>query len=155
MMLFKFATPKTFWGFHLNFQRWLRLDLLCRGHWSLGMRDIHGFLQWASDKPLSFQYHHHCNEGFAHKVAQLSFKAHMLNLQWFPHKRGLMGSIVGAGSGGSIIWIPLQTAYVNPDNVAAEEVDGEDDRLRGKVFGCYYSLRFSVWKKCQTYRFGL
>ena len=56
-------------------------------------------------------------------------KPHMLNLQWFPNKRGLMGSIVGAGSGGSIIWIPLQTAYVNPDNVAAVEVDGEDDRF--------------------------
>ena len=52
----------------------------------------------------------------------------MLNLQWFPDKRGLMGSIVGLGSGGAIIWIPLQTAYVNPDNLPPVEVDGEDDR---------------------------
>ena len=49
--------------------------------------------------------------------------------QWFPTKRGLMGSIVAAGGGfGALIWTPLQTAYVNPDNIAAVEVPGEDDR---------------------------
>ena len=40
-----------------------------------------------------------------------------------------MGSIVAAGSGfGALIWTPLQTAYVNPDNIAAVEVAGEEDR---------------------------
>ena len=49
--------------------------------------------------------------------------------QWFPDKRGIVGSIVIAGSGyGPAIWIPLQTLYVNPDNVAAVEAEGEIDR---------------------------
>ena len=49
--------------------------------------------------------------------------------QWFPEKRGLVGSIVIAGSGyGPTVWIPLQTLYVNPDNVAAVEAQGEIDR---------------------------
>ena len=49
--------------------------------------------------------------------------------QWFPEKRGLVGSIVIAGSGyGPTVWIPLQTLYVNPDNVAAVEAEGEIDR---------------------------
>ena len=40
-----------------------------------------------------------------------------------------MGSIVAAGGGfGALIWTPLQTAYVNPDNIAAVEVAGEEDR---------------------------
>ena len=50
-------------------------------------------------------------------------------LQWFPEKRGIVGSIVIAGSGfGPSLWIPLQTLYVNPNNVAAVEVEGEIDR---------------------------
>ena len=40
-----------------------------------------------------------------------------------------MGSIVSAGNGyGAVVWIPLQTLYVNPGNVAAVEVDGAIDR---------------------------
>ena len=41
--------------------------------------------------------------------------------QWFSHRRkGLVGSIVIAGYGfGSMIWVPLQTEFVNPDNVEA------------------------------------
>lgn len=41
---------------------------------------------------------------------------------WFPrHRRGLVGSIVLSGYGfGSLIWIPAQTSWVNPDNVGAE-----------------------------------
>ena len=35
-------------------------------------------------------------------------------------RRGLVGSIVVAGYGfGSLIWVPFQTAYVNPDNSPA------------------------------------
>ena len=41
---------------------------------------------------------------------------------WWPrHRRGLVGSIVLSGYGfGSLIWIPAQTRWVNPDNVGAE-----------------------------------
>ena len=42
--------------------------------------------------------------------------------KWFPaSKRGFVGSIVVSGYGfGSLIWVPLQTAYVNPHNLQAE-----------------------------------
>ena len=41
---------------------------------------------------------------------------------WWPrHRRGLVGSIVLSGYGfGSLVWIPAQTQWVNPDNVGAE-----------------------------------
>ena len=53
-----------------------------------------------------------------------------MSLQWFPTRRGLVGSIISAGNGyGAVVWIPLQTLYVNPDNVVAVEVDGAIDRL--------------------------
>lgn len=119
-------------------QWWLHHDLLRHRHWPLGMCHIYGFMHWTSNKPLFHQYSYFCNEGkclfgiictIASYVIQGYHTIDMLKFQWFPNKKGLMGSIVGAGSGfGSIIWIPLQTAYVNPDNVAAVEVDGEDDR---------------------------
>merc|ERR1719154_1006718 len=37
---------------------------------------------------------------------------------WFPaHMKGLIGSLVLCGYGfGSLIWIPIQTNFVNPDN---------------------------------------
>ena len=45
-----------------------------------------------------------------------------------------MGSIVIAGSGyGPTVWIPLQTLYVNPDNVAAVEAEGEIDRYASSL----------------------
>jgi hypothetical protein len=40
-----------------------------------------------------------------------------------------MGSITLAGFGyGSVLWIPLETAFVNPDNIDAVEVEGEIDK---------------------------
>ena len=41
--------------------------------------------------------------------------------KWFPASRkGLVGSIVVSGYGfGSLIWVPFQTAYVNPQNLQA------------------------------------
>ena len=40
---------------------------------------------------------------------------------------GLMSSIVVAGYGfGGAIWIPLETAFVNPDNIDAVAEDLED-----------------------------
>lgn len=50
-------------------------------------------------------------------------------MKWFPGKTGLMGSVTMAGFGyGSIIWNPLETVYVNPDNVSPVSVDGEVDK---------------------------
>ena len=42
--------------------------------------------------------------------------------KWFPkHRKGLVGSIVVSGYGfGSIFWVPIQTTFVNPNNVQAE-----------------------------------
>jgi len=41
--------------------------------------------------------------------------------KWFPpDRKGLVGSIVVSGYGfGSLLWVPIQTAFVNPDNVKA------------------------------------
>ncbi len=48
--------------------------------------------------------------------------------QWFPGDPGLMTSICVAGYGfGGVIWNPLETAYVNPDNVDAVQVDPDSD----------------------------
>ena len=50
-------------------------------------------------------------------------------MQWFPGKRGAVGSIVIAGSGfGATLWIPLQTLFVNPNNIPPVEVEGQADR---------------------------
>ena len=40
---------------------------------------------------------------------------------WFPPtRRGFVGSFVLCGYGfGSLIWVPFQTAFINPDNVEA------------------------------------
>ena len=41
---------------------------------------------------------------------------------------GLMSSIVVAGYGfGGAIWVPLETAFVNPDNIAAIPEDLSDE----------------------------
>ncbi len=51
------------------------------------------------------------------------------HLKWFPGDPGLMTSFTVAGYGfGGVIWNPLETAYVNPDNVEAVNVKGEDDK---------------------------
>ena len=41
--------------------------------------------------------------------------------KWFPpHRKGLVGSLVVSGYGfGSLFWVPIQTAFVNPNNVKA------------------------------------
>ena len=41
--------------------------------------------------------------------------------KWFPqHRKGLVGSLVVSGYGfGSLFWVPIQTVFVNPDNVKA------------------------------------
>ena len=53
----------------------------------------------------------------------------MFPAKWFPGKTGLMASITIAGYGyGSVIWNPLETAYVNPNNVAPVSVPGEVDK---------------------------
>ena len=48
--------------------------------------------------------------------------------RWLYPCPGLMSSIVLAGYGfGSLIWIPLETAWVNPANLAPGEGDYYDD----------------------------
>ena len=51
---------------------------------------------------------------------------------WFPPaRRGFVGSFVLCGYGfGSLIWVPFQTAFVNPDNVEAVPDPGCDETLR-------------------------
>jgi len=49
-------------------------------------------------------------------------------MSWFPEKRALVtGIVVGGFGGGSFIWNQVQTAIINPDNVAVVDYgDGED-----------------------------
>ena len=48
-------------------------------------------------------------------------------MKWFPGRTGLMGSICIAGFGfGSVIWNPLETQFVNPDNVPPEDIPGDN-----------------------------
>ena len=51
-------------------------------------------------------------------------------MAWFPNKPGLMSGVVVAGYGfGSVIWNPLETGFVNPDNVSPEAADdGSEDK---------------------------
>ncbi|OON23900.1 hypothetical protein X801_00179, partial [Opisthorchis viverrini] len=38
---------------------------------------------------------------------------------WFPRNRGLVvGLIVGGFGAGALLFTPIQTAYINPDNIA-------------------------------------
>lgn len=47
-------------------------------------------------------------------------------LQWFPAHKGTFASIAVAGYGfGSVIWNPVETAFVNPGNEEAEYPDGD------------------------------
>ena len=51
-------------------------------------------------------------------------------MAWFPANPGSMSGIAIAGYGfGSVIWNPLETEYVNPENISPEEAgDGTEDR---------------------------
>ena len=51
-------------------------------------------------------------------------------MKWFPGRTGFTGSVCIAGFGfGAVLWIPLETAFVNPDNVGPVQVEGvEDDK---------------------------
>ena len=54
---------------------------------------------------------------------------------WFPEtKRGLIASIVVSGYGfGSCLWTPIQTQYVNPNNLKAQiDVNNTDCEQIGK-----------------------
>ena len=49
--------------------------------------------------------------------------------QWFPGDVGFMTSFAVAGYGlGGVIWNPVETAFVNPQNIAVESVPGEEDK---------------------------
>ena len=57
-------------------------------------------------------------------------------MKWFPGRTGFTGSVCIAGFGfGAVLWIPLETAFVNPDNVAPVHVEGvEDDKYVVRTF---------------------
>ena len=78
--------------------------------------------------------------------------------KWFGiSQRGSMGGLVVAAYGfGGVIWNPLETAYVNPDNVSPVTSDDgagkyfEDENLLKRVpnlflilAGCYFVLQVS------------
>ena len=48
-------------------------------------------------------------------------------MQWFPDDVGFMTSITLCGYGfGGVIWNPLETSFVNPDNVSPDYQEGSD-----------------------------
>ena len=51
-------------------------------------------------------------------------------IRWFVNNnKGLMSSIVVSGYGfGSAIWIPIETKFVNPDNIDAVPIDPNDEQ---------------------------
>ena len=62
-------------------------------------------------------------------ISKIAARSFIFNSQWFPGKTGLMASMTLAGFGyGSVIWNPLETLYVNPDNIAPVSVPGEVDK---------------------------
>ena len=80
----------------------------------------------------------------------------MTTIKWFAlSQRGSMGSIAVAGYGfGSVIWNPLETAFVNPNNVSPVESDDdsgkyfEDENVLSRVpymflllGGCFFILQ--------------
>jgi hypothetical protein len=51
-----------------------------------------------------------------------------LHFKWFPGAQGFMGSFAVAAYGfGGVLWNPIETAYVNPDNVSPKTVDEDED----------------------------
>ncbi len=54
-----------------------------------------------------------------------------MGMRWFPRRKGLaMGIVVGGFGGGAMLFNQIQTAVVNPDNVAVEktpEIDGDEE----------------------------
>ena len=51
-------------------------------------------------------------------------------MAWFPNKAGLMSGVAIAGYGfGAVVWNPLETLYVNPNNISPQPAnDGTDNR---------------------------
>ena len=63
-------------------------------------------------------------------------------MKWFPGRAGLMGSVCIAGFGfGSVIWNPLETQFVNPDNIPPEDIPGDNSEDKWVTFQCNW-----VWK---------
>ncbi len=65
---------------------------------------------------------------FVHRTLRI-YGIQCVILQWLPVGiRGMLGCIPVAAYGfGSVIWVPLQTAFANPDNIEVQAVEGEDD----------------------------
>ena len=69
--------------------------------------------------------------GAVMKVEKRVWRSRTWNLrsvQWFPGDQGFMTSFAVAGYGfGGVLWNPLETAFVNPENVEVQGVgEGED-----------------------------
>ena len=51
--------------------------------------------------------------------------------KWFPGDHGLMTSFALAGFGlGGVLWNPIETAFVNPENVPVQDVAGQEDKYK-------------------------
>ncbi|GFR70717.1 oxalate:formate antiporter-like [Elysia marginata] len=49
------------------------------------------------------------------------------SMKWFPKRKGLVSGFVVAGfGGGAFIFNQVQTAFINPDNLAAEKDVGDE-----------------------------
>jgi len=70
-------------------------------------------------------------------------------MSWFPEKRALVtGLVVGGFGGGSFIWNQVQTAIINPDNIAVVDDYFEDEDMLNRVpsvmlilAGIYFSIQ--------------
>ena len=64
--------------------------------------------------------------------------------KWFPRsRRGLVGSLVLSGYGyGSLIWVPIQTAFVNPGN-------SDRHQIQSSSWACSDDCKITIFRQRQ------
>ncbi|XP_070207035.1 uncharacterized protein [Littorina saxatilis] len=69
-----------------------------------------------------------------------------LTMQWFPHRKGLVGGVTMAGyGGGAFIWNQVVTRWINPHNLQPDSAEGDNvfftqPEVLGQVPTCYLLL---------------